>query len=86
MKIIELTAPVDDETLGLKKGEPYYVLTTAKGVDGLKEFILKIAPIYAVATETNDGLLSKEDKTKLDHLDPEALEKRLKWLEDHIKE
>lgn len=79
-------APIDDETLGLKQGDPYYVLTTAKGVDGLKEFVLEVVPAYELATETKNGLFAKEDKIKLDHLDPEEIEKRLKWLEDHIKE
>lgn len=85
MKIIELEAPVDDESLGLVKGESYYVLTHAQGVDGLTEFIKAIAPIYQIATSSIDGLMSKEDKAKLDQLDPVDIQKRLKWLEEHIK-
>ena len=85
-KVVELTAPIDDEALGLTKGEAYYVLTHAQGVDGLKAFILDVAPVYTAATEKHDGLLTKEDKRKLDGLNPEKIEQRLTWLEDHIKE
>lgn len=85
MKIIELEAPVDDEVLGLVKGEAYYVLTHAQGVDGLTEFIKTVAPIYQIATPSSDGLMSQEDKAKLDQLDPVDIQKRLKWLEEHIK-
>lgn len=85
LKIIKLEAPVDDEKLELKKGDGYYVFTHADGVDGLKEFILKIAPVYELATETQDGLLSKEDKQKLNQWNPVEINKRLAWLENHIK-
>ncbi|MGK9479640.1 hypothetical protein [Melissococcus plutonius] len=48
MKIIELTAPVDNGSLGLKKGETYYVLTHAEGVDGLTEFVEKLIPLKEI--------------------------------------
>lgn len=48
MKVIELTAPNDNAELGLKKGEVYYVLTHAQGVDGLEEFVEKLIPMKSI--------------------------------------
>lgn len=49
MKVIELTAPNDNVELGLKKGEAYYVLTHAQGVDGLEEFVEKLIPMKSIS-------------------------------------
>ncbi|WP_437367936.1 hypothetical protein [Melissococcus plutonius] len=34
--------------MGLKKGETYYVLTHAEGVDGLTEFVEKLIPLKEI--------------------------------------
>jgi hypothetical protein len=73
-KIVQLEARADDSDIGLVKGEPFYVVTSADAVVGLDKFIAKQAVTYQPATETVDGLMSKEDKAKLDKLQAESLE------------
>jgi hypothetical protein len=65
-KIIQCTAPIDNDSLGLKKGDNYYVVTHAKGVVGLEGFVNDLIP--DVATSEVDGLMSKGDKANLDKL------------------
>ncbi|EFL96249.1 hypothetical protein IV78_GL000246 [Pediococcus acidilactici] len=65
-KIIQLTAPADNDALGLKKGDNYYVVTHAKGIVGLGDFVNDLIP--DVATLETDGLMSKKDKANLDKL------------------
>lgn len=65
-KIIQLTAPVDNDSLGLKKGDDYYVVTHVKGIVGLNDFVDDLIP--DVATPETDGLMSKKDKADLDKL------------------
>ncbi|MCS8573780.1 hypothetical protein [Pediococcus pentosaceus] len=65
-KIIQCTAPTDIDSLGIKKGDNYYVVTHAKGVVGLEDFVNDLIP--DVATTKADGLMSKDDKANLDKL------------------
>ncbi|MFG1199514.1 hypothetical protein OGM84_04730 [Pediococcus acidilactici] len=65
-KIIQLTAPADNDALGLKKGDNYYVVTHVKGIVGLNDFVNGLIP--DVATTKADGLMSKKDKANLDNL------------------
>lgn len=71
-KIIQLTAPADNDALGLKKGDNYYVVTHAKGIVGLDDFVNDLVP--DVATLETDGLMSKTDKAKLEKLQAEPIE------------
>ncbi len=72
-KIIQLRARGDND-FGLSKGEPYYPKVGADSVVGLEIEIKKQVPKYDLATSTADGLISKEDKTKLDKLQVEPFE------------
>ncbi|KAF0470518.1 hypothetical protein [Pediococcus acidilactici] len=72
-KIIQLRARGDND-FGLSKGEPYYPKVGADSVTGLGSEIDKRVPKYNLATPTADGLISKEDKAKLDKLQAEPLE------------
>ena len=65
-KIIQCTAPTDNDVLGLKKGDNYYIVTHAKGVVGLEDFVNGLIP--SVVTSEVDGLMSKGDKANLDKL------------------
>ncbi|KAF0343799.1 hypothetical protein GBO93_07260 [Pediococcus acidilactici] len=72
-KIIQLRARGDND-FGLSKGEPYYPKVGADSVTGLGSEIDKRVPKYNLATPTADGLISKEDKAKLDKLQVEPFE------------
>lgn len=72
-KIIQLRARGDND-FGLKEGEPYYPKVGADSVVGLEAEIDKRVPKYDIATPTANGLISKEDKTKLDKLQVEPFE------------
>lgn len=72
-KIIQLRARGDND-FGLMGGEPYYPKVGADSVVGLEIEIKKQVPKYGLATLTADGLISKEDKTKLDKLQVEPFE------------
>ncbi|MBF7133663.1 hypothetical protein [Pediococcus pentosaceus] len=73
IKIIQLRARGDND-FGLTEGEPYYPKVGADSVVGLEIEIKKQVPKYDLATSTADGLISKEDKTKLDKLQVEPFE------------
>lgn len=72
-KIIQLRARGDND-FGLREGEPYYPKVGADSVAGLKSEIDKRVPKYDLATPIADGLISKEDKAKLDKLQAEPFE------------
>ncbi len=72
-KIIQLRARGDND-FGLTEGEPYYPKVGADSVIGLEIEIKKQVPKYDLATSTSDGLISKEDKAKLDKLQVEPFE------------
>lgn len=76
-KIIQLRARGDND-FGLTEGEPYYPKVGADSVAGLESEINKRVPKYDLATPITDGLISKEDKAKLDKLQVEPFE-RLKF-------
>ncbi|KAF0444210.1 hypothetical protein GBO92_01130 [Pediococcus pentosaceus] len=73
-KIVQLKARADDPDIGLVKGEPFYVVTSADAVVGLDKFIAKQVVTYQPATETNDGLMTADDKKKLNKIKAEPLE------------
>lgn len=73
-KIIQLEARADDPDIGLVKGEPFYVVTSADAVVGLDKFIAKQVVTYQPATETVDGLMTAADKNKLNKIKTEPLE------------
>ncbi|MCT1175795.1 hypothetical protein [Pediococcus pentosaceus] len=73
-KIVQLKARTDDPDIGLVKGEPFYVITSADAVVGLDKFIAKQVVTYQPSTETNDGLMTTTDKKKLNELKTEPLE------------
>lgn len=71
-----LKVPADNPDLGLKKGQQFYAATAVDYVAGLNEFVdgkIPEAPSYGLATSTNDGLMSKTDKIKLDKLNTEPM-------------
>lgn len=72
-KIIQLRARGNND-FGLTEGEPYYPKVGADSVVGLEAEIDKRVPKYDIATPTANGLISKEDKTKLDKLQVEPFE------------
>lgn len=72
-KIIQLRARGGND-FGLTEGEPYYPKVGADSVVGLESEINKHVPKYDLATPIADGLISKEDKTKLDKLQVEPFE------------
>ncbi|MGK4184929.1 hypothetical protein AB0X43_00850 [Pediococcus pentosaceus] len=72
-KIIQLRARGDND-FGLTEGEPYYPKVGADSVVGLETEINKHVLKYDIATSTTNGLISKEDKTKLDKLQVEPFE------------
>lgn len=72
-KIVQLRTRGDND-FGLKEGEPYYPKVGADSVVGLESEIDKRIPKYDLATPIADGLISKEDKDKLDKLQVEPFE------------
>lgn len=71
-----LRVPADNPDLGLKKDQQFYAATAVDYVAGLADFVdgkIPEAPSYDLATPTNDGLMSKTDKIKLDELNTEPL-------------
>ena len=72
-KIIQLRARGNND-FGLTEGEPYYPKVGADSVAGLESEIDKHVPKYDLATPIADGLISKEDKSKLDKLQVEPFE------------
>ncbi|MCQ0055477.1 hypothetical protein DPX22_09825 [Pediococcus acidilactici] len=72
-KIIQLRARGDND-FGLTEGEPYYPKVGADSIVGLEPEIDKRVPKHDLATPTADGLISKEDKAKLDKLQVEPFE------------
>ena len=73
-KIVQLKARADEPDIGLVKGEPFYVITSADAVVGLDKFIAKQVVTYQPATETDDGLMTAADKKKLNKIKTEPLE------------
>lgn len=73
-KIVQLKARADDPDIGLAKGEPFYVITSADAVVGLDKFIAKQVVTYQPATETDDGLMTAADKKKLNKIKTEPFE------------
>lgn len=73
-KIVQLKARDDDSEIGLLKGEPFYVVTSADAVIGLNRSIAKQIITYQPATETVDGLMTSNDKKKLNEIKTEPLE------------
>ena len=63
-KEVQLKSPEDNPDLGLSKDESYYPITGADAVKGLEEKLQSMT--YQPATASTDGLMSKEDKQKLD--------------------
>lgn len=73
-KIVKLKAHADDSDIGLVKGEPFYVITSADAVVGLDKSIAKQVVTYQPATETDDGLMTAADKNKLNKIKAEPLD------------
>ncbi|MEH1647640.1 hypothetical protein AAHB41_06045 [Pediococcus pentosaceus] len=73
-KIVQLKARTDDSDIGLVKDEPFYVVTSADAVAGLDKFIAKQTVTYQPATETVDGLMTTDDKKKLNAIKTEPFE------------
>ncbi|APP11249.1 hypothetical protein [Lactiplantibacillus plantarum] len=70
-KKVQLESPENNPDLGLSKNEPYYPITGVDAVKGLGEKLQSIT--YQPATVSADGLMSKEDKQKLDSVVLEPL-------------
>ena len=68
LPLYTLEAAEDNEDFGLKKGQKFAVQTTADGVEGLDAKIQAGQIRYPVVTADQDGLMSADDKTKLDSL------------------
>lgn len=68
LPLYNLRVASDNEDFGLKAGDKFAVQTTADGVDGLDAKIAAGQVSYEVATPTSDGLMSSEDKSKLDDI------------------
>lgn len=71
-----LMVPDDNKEMGLTKGETFHVATRADLVEGLGAFVegkIPDVPSYDLATPTEDGLMSKTDKIKLDKLKTEPM-------------
>lgn len=64
-----LRVPADNADLGLLAGQEFYVKTRADLVDGLAD----VLPIYDIATDKNNGLMSADDKVKLDAINDQTL-------------
>ncbi|MBS0937037.1 hypothetical protein [Lactiplantibacillus plantarum] len=65
-KIVQLKSADDNSNLGLGKGESYYPKVAVDSVEGLDAKFKKEVVTYQPATPSVDGLMSKEDKQKLD--------------------
>lgn len=74
IKIVQLKASADNQDIGLIKGEPFYVATSADAVAGLDKLIAKQVVTYQPATETVDGLMTAADKKKLNEIKAEPLD------------
>ncbi|WP_076634614.1 hypothetical protein [Lactiplantibacillus plantarum] len=72
-KIVQLKSPEDNSNLGLSKDEPYYPKVAVDSVEGLDDKFHKEVVTYQPATASVDGLMSKEDKQKLDSVVLEPL-------------
>lgn len=66
-KKVQLKSPENNPDLGLSKDEQYYPITSVDAVKGLQNMA------YQPATIDADGLMSKEDKRKLDSVVLEPL-------------
>ncbi|WP_438341193.1 hypothetical protein ACSKF1_05885 [Lactiplantibacillus plantarum] len=66
-KKVQLKSPENNPDLGLSKDEQYYPITSVDAVKGLQNMA------YQPATIDADGLMSKEDKQKLDSVVIEPL-------------
>ena len=66
--LFALQVAEDNDDFGLKKGDKFAVQTTASGVEGLDAKIKAGQIKYPLATVGNDGLMSADDKAKLDSL------------------
>lgn len=72
-KIVQLKSPENNSDLGLSKDEPYYPKVAVDSVEGLDAKFQKEVVTYQPATASVDGLMSKEDKQKLDSVVLEPL-------------
>ncbi|QLQ50964.1 hypothetical protein H0E85_05060 [Lactiplantibacillus plantarum] len=70
-KKVQLKSPENNPDLGLSKDESYYPITGVDAVKGLGEKLQSMT--YRPATIDVDGLMSKEDKQKLDSVVLEPL-------------
>ncbi|MCG0679873.1 hypothetical protein [Lactiplantibacillus plantarum] len=70
-KKVQLKSSENNPDLGLSKDEPYYPITSVDAIKGLGEKLQGMA--YQPATIDVDGLMSKEDKQKLDAVTLEPL-------------
>ena len=68
LPLYTLKVAEDNDDFGLKAGNKFAVQTTADGVEGLDAKIQAGQIKYPIATTDNDGLMSADDKAKLDGL------------------
>lgn len=68
LPLFALKVAADNDDFGLKAGDKFAVQTTADGVEGLDAKIQAGQIKYSVATTDKDGLMSANDKSKLDGL------------------
>lgn len=68
MPLFTMKVAEDNDEFGLNSGDSFAVQTTADGVIGLDEKIKEGQVSYPAATPTTDGLMTSEDKAKLDAL------------------
>lgn len=68
LPVYTLAMAEDNPDFGLPKGTKIAVQTTVDGVVGLKDAISAGNTVYYPATHIQDGLMSKDDKAKLDNL------------------
>ena len=66
--LFELQVAEDNSDFNLQKGQKFAVKTTARGVDGLDQEIESKMIKYELATTEQAGLMSPEDKNKLNGL------------------
>ncbi len=76
--LFELQVAEDNSDFNLRKGQKFAVKTTARGVDGLDQEIESKMIKYGLVTTEQAGLMSPEDKAKLNSLQQytEATEKQ----------
>ncbi|WP_195480297.1 hypothetical protein [Lactiplantibacillus plantarum] len=78
-KKVQLKSPENNPDLGLSKDDNYYPITSVDAVKGLQNMA------YQPATVDDDGLMSKEDKQKLDSVEIEPFSDiKLKSLDGSI--